>query len=525
MLSDRRASRLAHDERDWTFDRRLVARKPSELVKRAGLRQSIPAGAANVDVMMFRYQKSALSCAVCAALSACSLAPPYERPSVPAPPQAYQGAEGWKVARPADRVERGAWWRVYRDPLLDQLEGRVDGSNQDIRAGFARLEQARAQTRVARAEYFPTVSANATVQHYRNSMRGPNYSAAMPTVTSDLVLNTDLSYEADVWGRVRNSVSAAGLGEQASVADFAVLSLAVHAELAGDYFILRGADAEQEILDQTVSDYARALALTERLHEGGLAAKADVDQARAQLESARTRASETHLLRAQAEHAIGVLLGESPSIFRLHVNALSLEASPPSIDPGLPSELLERRPDIAAAERRVAASNAQIGVARAAYFPVFNLLTAAGFESTQASTWISAPARIWSFGPQAMLTLFDAGRRRAQTAQTLAAHDEKVAEYRGTVLAAYQDVEDSLTALHDLELESRSEDAAVDSTAGALKQSQYQYQTGLVTYLQVVVTENAALAARLAAVEIAIRRLNASVLLIKALGGGWGEGQ
>jgi NodT family efflux transporter outer membrane factor (OMF) lipoprotein len=315
-------------------------------------------------------------------------------------------------------------------------------------------------------------------------------------------------------------VAASRFGEQASAADFAVLSLAVHAELASDYFILRGAAAEQEILDRTVSDYARALALTERLHEGGLAAKADVDEARAQLESARTRAAETHLLRVQTEHAIAVLLGESASTFHLDVQPLSLKISPPPIDPGLPSELLERRPDIAAAERRVAAANAEIGVARAAYFPVFNLLSAAGFESTQASTWITAPARVWSFGPQAMVTLFDAGRRRAQTVLTRAAYEEKVAEYRGTVLAAYQDVEDDLTALHDLELESRSEAAAVDATAGALRQSQYQYQTGLVTYLQVVVTENAALGARLDAVEIGIRRLNASVLLIKALGGG-----
>lgn len=468
---------------------------------------------------MFRYKNSALSCAVCAALGACSLAPPYERPSVPAPPEAYQGTGGWKVAQPADEVERGVWWRVYHDPLLDQLEGRVDSSNQDIRAAFAQLAQARAQTRVARAEYFPTITANASAQHYRNSMLGPNYSAAMPTVTSDLVLNADVSYEGDVWGRVRNSVAAARFVEQASVADCAALSLAVHAELASDYFILRGATAEQEILDQTVGDYAHALALTESLHEGGLAAKADVDQARAQLESARTRAAETHLLRAQTEHAIAVLLGESASSFHLDVQPLSVDVAPPPLDPGLPSELLERRPDIAAAERRVAAANAAIGVARAAYFPVFNLLSAAGFESTQASTWITAPARVWSFGPQAMVTLFDAGRRRAQTAQTQAAYEEKVAEYRGTVLAAYQDVEDSLIALNDLERESRSEAAAVAATAGALQQSQYQYQTGLVTYLQVVVTENAALVARLAAVEIGIRRLNASVLLVKAVGG------
>jgi NodT family efflux transporter outer membrane factor (OMF) lipoprotein len=319
-------------------------------------------------------------------------------------------------------------------------------------------------------------------------------------------------------------VAAVRLGEQASAADFAVLSLAIHADLASDYFVLRGADTEQEILDRTVSDYARALALTQSLHDGGLAARAEVDQAKAQLETARTRAAETHLLRAETEHAIAVLLGESASRFHLAAQPLPIDVSPPSVDPGLPSALLERRPDIAAAERLVAAANSEIGVARAAYFPVFDLLASAGFESTQASSWVTAPARMWSFGPAAALTLFDAGRHRAQLAEARAGYDEQVADYRGVVLAAYQEVEDSLSALHDLELESVSEAAAVMSTASALRQFQYQYQMGLVTYLQIVVTENAALAARLAAADIQIRRMSASVLLIKALGGGWDEG-
>jgi NodT family efflux transporter outer membrane factor (OMF) lipoprotein len=313
------------------------------------------------------------------------------------------------------------------------------------------------------------------------------------------------------------------LGEQASAADLGVLSLATHAELASDYFVLRGADMEQAILDQTVSDYARALALTQSLHSGGLAALADVDQAKAQLETARTRAAGTHLLRAQTEHAIAVLLGESASSFHLEARPLPIDVSPPRIDPGLPSALLERRPDIAAAERRVAAANAEIGVARAAYFPVFDLLAAAGFEGTQASSWVTAPARMWSFGPTAALTLFDAGRRHAQVAEVRAGYDEQVAEYRSVVLTAYQEVEDSLSALHDLEIESVSEAAAVQATESALQQTRYQYETGLVTYLQVVVTENAALEARLAAADIQIHRMSASVLFVKALGGGWDE--
>ena len=472
---------------------------------------------------MSRSGKCALAGSLYAALGACSLAPPYQRPSIPTPPDTYQGAADWKPAEPADALERGPWWRIYRNAELDGLEARVDAANQNLKAAFARLQQARAQTRIARSALFPTLTGEASVEHYRNSLNAPTHSAATPTVTNDLPFNVDLSYEADVWGRIRNSVTAARSGEQASAADFAVLSLAIHAELAADYFVLRGTDTEQEIWDRTVGDYAKALALTQSLHDGGLAALADVDQAKAQLDTARTRAAETHLSRAQTEHAIATLLGESASSFHLDARPLEMEISPPAIDPGLPSALLERRPDIAAAERRVAAANAEIGVARAASFPVFDLLGAAGFESTQASSWLAAPARMWSFGPAAALTLFDAGRRRAQVAEARAGLDAQVAEYREVVLSAYQDVEDRLSALHDLKLESATEAAAVQSTGSALRQVQYQYQTGLVTYLQIVVTENAALAARLAAADIQIRRMSASVLLVKALGGGWGE--
>jgi outer membrane protein, multidrug efflux system len=494
----------------------------TESAKRAGLKQSSFLGVANL-VAMSGPNKHVLVGGLCAALGACSLAPPYQRPPMPTPPDTYRGATDWKLAQPADELGRGTWWGLYRDSTLDELESRVDAGNQGLKAALARLQQARAQTRIARSAFFPTLTADASAQHYRNSLEAPTHSAATPTVTSDLPLNVDLSYEADVWGRIRNSVAAARSSERASAADLAVLSLATHAELASDYFVLRGADTEQQILDQTVADYARALALTQSLHTGGLAALADVDQAKAQLETARTRAAETHLLRAQTEHAIAVLLGESASSFHLEARPLPPEVSPPPIDPGLPSALLERRPDIAAAERRVAAANAEIGVARAAYFPVFDLLAAVGFESMQASTWVTAPARMWSFGPTAALTLFDAGRRHAQVAEVRAGYDEQVADYRGVVLTAYQEVEDSLSALHDLEIESVSEAAAVQSTGSALKQARYQYETGLVTYLQIVVTENSSLSARLAAADIQIRRMSASVLLVKALGGGWDE--
>src|SRR5882724_9707986 len=464
-------------------------------------------------------------CGLCASLlllGACSFAPHYSRPTPPTPPpEQYQELAGWKQSQPADMAAHGEWWTVFQDSLLDSLENRVTAANQDVKAAFARLQQARAQTRIERSAYFPTLSLQAGATRSRTSTNAPLYTNTRPATGNDFVLDADLSYEVDVWGRIRNTVTAARASEQASAADLASLDLSTHAELATDYFTLCGLDTEHALLEQTVADYTKALQLTQALFDGGAAARGDVDQARAQLESARTSATDIRLRRAQTEHAIAVLVGESPSTFHLDSKQLGLNRVPPAIDPGLPSVLLERRPDVAAAERRTAAANAQIGVARAAYFPVFSLAGAAGLESTSTSNWISAPSRLWSIGPSAVLTVFDAGRHRAQSAQAHARYDEEVANYRETVLTAYQEVEDNLTALRDLEAESVSQAAAVAATASALKQAQFQYQGGLVTYLQVVVTENAALSAQLSAADIQIRRMSAAVLLIKALGGGW----
>jgi NodT family efflux transporter outer membrane factor (OMF) lipoprotein len=410
---------------------------------------------------------------------------------------------------------------VFQDPTLDALENRVTAANQNIKAAFARLQQARAETRIQRAALFPTLTAGSSATRSRTSVNSPVYSPTKPAVGNDFVLDADLSYELDVWGRIRNSVASARASEQASAADLATLDLSTHAELASDFFTLCGQDTEQALLDQTVADYARAVQLTRLLFEGGAAARADLDQAEAQLQTARTQATDIRLRRAQTEHAIAVLVGESPSTFHLDSRPLRLDVAPPALDPGLPSVLLERRPDVAAAERRTAAANADIGVARAAYFPVFSLPGTGGFESTSSSNWIGAPSRFWSIGPSAVLTVFDAGRHRAQSAQARARYDEQVATYRETVLAAYQEVEDNLAALRDLDAEASSQAAAVAATASALKQAQFQYQGGLVTYLQVVVTENAALSAQLSAADIQIRRMSATVLLIKALGGGW----
>jgi len=464
---------------------------------------------------------ASLAVAVLGVLSACSLSPRYQRPSVPAPPDSYKEAGEWKLATPADATARGRWWTMFQDRELDDLEAQVTDANQSLRAALARLEQARAQTRIARAAWFPNLTAQASATRSRTSLNAPTYTPAKPATRNDFTAEGNLSYELDLFGRVRNTVAGARASEQASAGDVAALDLSVHAELAGDYFTLRGLDVEQQLLDHTVADYARALQLTQNLYHGGAAALADLQQAQAQLESARTLAEDTRLRRAQTEHAIAVLVGREPADFGVAARADRGDLPVPEVAPGLPSELLERRPDVAAAERRVAAANAAIGVARAAYFPVFNLAGTAGVESTAASNWISAPSRFWSIGPQALLTLFDGGLHAAQSAAAHAAYDEQVANYRGTVLAAFQDVEDGLAALRQLRRESISQAAAVSATQGALDQANLRYQAGIVSYLEVVSTENAALAARLTAADISIRRTNATVLLVKALGGDW----
>jgi len=451
----------------------------------------------------------------------CSLAPHYEQPPMPAPPKSYQEQTGWKLAVPADAAARGPWWTRYQDPQLDALEQQVTEANQNLKAAYARLLQARAQTRIASSGYFPTVTANATAVRQKLSENSPNFFAGEPRFENDFNLNGAASYEIDLFGRVRNTVAGARATEQASAGDLAALDLSTHAELANDYFLLRGLDAEQDLLDRTVTDYEQALTLTQNLYKGGAAALADVQQAQAQLESARTQAEDTRLRRVQTEHAIAVLVGREATGFHVEPRPLEADVVLPPIDLGMPSQLLERRPDVAAAERRVAAANAQIGVARAAYFPSFSLTGAIGWDSAHSSNWLSAPSEFWAVGPSGILTLFDAGLHRAQNAAARAAYDEQVANYRTTALMAFQDVEDNLAALRQLERESVSQAAAVAATQGALDQANYRYKGGIITYLEVVVTANAALQARLTAVDIQTRRITASVLLIRALGGDW----
>jgi outer membrane protein, multidrug efflux system len=455
------------------------------------------------------------------AVAACSFAPAYRVPSSAPPTSEYNEQGDWLRAQPLDDQARGNWWTIFRDAQLDALELKVKTSNQDVKAAFARLQEARATTRIARSGLFPTLNAGASAARVQVSQNAASYVHGEEPTFNDFAVQADLSYEIDLWGRVRNTVTAAKANQQASDADLVSVELAVRAELATDYYTLRSQDAEQALLARTVADYTKALELTLRLYRGGAAAQTDVDQAQSQLETARTQAAEIALARSQTEHAIALLVGENPTGF--HIGALPLppDTVPPRLDPGLPSTLLERRPDVAAAERRIAAANAEIGVARAAYFPVFNLAAAIGFDSQNSSSWLNAPSRAWSVGPSALLTVFDAGRHRAQSAQAHAQYDEQVANYRNTVLTAFQEVEDNLAALRRLEEESVSEAAAVTATGRALEQAQYRYKSGLVTYLEVSSTETTALQAQLTQLSILNRRMSASVLLIRALGGGW----
>jgi NodT family efflux transporter outer membrane factor (OMF) lipoprotein len=455
-------------------------------------------------------------------LTGCNFAPDYHPPATEAPAAFKETADSgpWQPAHPADDIPRGHWWTMFGDPQLDDLEAKVADANQDIKAAFARFEQARAASQIARAQYYPTVGSGA---NYARQNQSSTIANPRPVTTyNDMQFNIDISYEVDLWGRIRNSVASAEATEQASAGDLASLDLSTHAELASDYFTLRGDDAQQSILDQTVVAYEKAYTLTVRRHDGGAAAESDVDQAQDQLETARTQAADIRLRRAQLEHAIAILTGVPPAEFNLPPKPL-LEATPPMVAAGLPATLLERRPDIAAAERRAFSANADIGVARAAFFPTLTLSALGGFESAMPNQLLTVPSRIWSLGPALNLPIFDGGQRNGVTDQAIAAFDEAAANYRQIVLDADRDVEDDLIALRQLAAESNSEAGAVTASGRALRQAELRYAGGLVTYLEVATQQNNALQAQLSAADIAARRMTASIALVKALGGGWQE--
>jgi NodT family efflux transporter outer membrane factor (OMF) lipoprotein len=460
-------------------------------------------------------------------LAACTLGPNYARPGVEAP-AAYKEAQGWKPAEPRENEPRGPWWKVFDDPQLDALLGQVEVSNQTIKAAEARVREARALTQQAQAAFFPIVTANASATRSGGRSGGSTSAGVGSSQSSGGASNNfnvalDVNWELDLWGRVRRTVEAGEATAQASVADLEAAKLSAQAQLAEDYFLLRAQDAQIRLLNDTVDAYQKSLKLTQNQYAVGVAARADVAQAETQLKSTQAQALDAGVQRAQLEHAIAVLLGKAPADFSIAPEAVATTFPP--IPPGLPSELLERRPDIAAAERRAAAANAQVGVAEAAFFPSLTLSATGGFQSSMLSQLFSLPSRYWSLGPALAQTIFDAGLRRAQTAQAMATYDENVANYRQTVLAGFQEVEDNLAALRILEQEALVQNEAVKSAREALTITLNQYRAGTANYLAVVVAQATALSNERAALIILGRRLTASVTLIKALGGGWDAAQ
>jgi NodT family efflux transporter outer membrane factor (OMF) lipoprotein len=454
-------------------------------------------------------------------LSGCLSGPRYSRASVPTPPEYKEVPPDWKTAQPSDQMVRGKWWEVFHDAQLNDLEEKISVSNQNLKAAQAQFLQARAQVRSSRADYYPTVTVDPSATRIRQSKNRPLKSTT--TAYTDLVLPVDVSYEPDLWGRIRRTVEVSREDAQASAADLESVSLSLHAELALDYFELRSLDAESRLLDSTVDAFAKALQLTQNRYQGGIASAVDVAQAQTQLETTRAQAIDLHVQRAQNEHAIATLIGEPAPTFSL---AVSPTLDPPPVIPtGIPSQLLERRPDIAAAERRMAAANAQIGVARTAYYPLLNLTGGGGFEGTTLANWFSGPSILASVGASAATTVFDGGRRRALNEQAQAAYDQNVAAYRQTVLNAFQEVEDNLSALRILQDEASTQDAAVAASQHSLELSTNRYKGGVSNYLEVITAQNLALGDQRAAVDILRRRVAAAVLLIKALGGGWNASQ
>ena len=451
-----------------------------------------------------------------ALLAACKTAAPPPPTLAPLPPAFKENAD-WKAAAPADQIARGAWWQIFHDSRLDALEARIDVSNETLQAQQARFAQARAAIGIANAGRFPLVTTAPQIS--AGTQSGNRANATLHANVSDFVLPVDFSYEIDVWGRVRQTVAAARAAAAASAADVESVRLSLHAELALDYFELRTLDAQQALLDDSVAAFQRALELTQNRFAGGIASAADVALAQTQLETTRAQAVDTGAARASLEHAIAVLVGEAPASFQLP--PMPLSDTPPDIPAGLPSDLLERRPDIAAAERRVEAAAADVGVANAAFFPRLVLTATAGFESRSLLTWLSGLSTFWSAGPAAVVTLFDAGRRRAVSEQAMAAFDESVADYKEAILRSLEDVEDALATLRVLHQEADVQASAVAAAERSVTLATNRYRGGVANYLEVTAAQSAALSNQRTELELLSRRLSASVLLIKALGGGW----
>jgi NodT family efflux transporter outer membrane factor (OMF) lipoprotein len=464
-------------------------------------------------------------------LAGCMVGPQYKRPAAittpsfkeEAPATQAEGSDGWKPGQPSDQKLKGDWWLMYQDQQLDTLEAQVNTANQTLKAAEANFRVARAAIGYARANQAPTIGVEPSASSVRESANEPYFLTDLANNgTGNFVLPFDMNYEVDLWGRIRRGVTAAREQAQASAADIESVRLSLHAELATDYFGLRTADSQKKLLDDTVKAYQNALQLTQQRFNGGLALRSDVTQAEAQLDQAMVQRSDIEVQRTQFEHAIAVLIGKPPAALTIAPIPLDLEAPQiPAIPGMLPSELLERRPDIAADERRMAAANEQIGIAQAAYYPSLSLSALVGMQGTSALNWFAWPSRFWAVGSTFSETLFDAGRRRATTESARAGYDATVATYRQTTLSAFQQVEDNLAALRVLQAEAEQQHHATNAAVQSLQTFNQRYETGLDLYLEVITSQTAALADQRNDLDIRRRQLDASVLLIKALGGGW----
>jgi NodT family efflux transporter outer membrane factor (OMF) lipoprotein len=467
-------------------------------------------------------------------LSGCMVGPNYSRPSVPmapafkeAPPASFKGDDGWKVIQPSDAQIKGNWWELFGDPQLDALEARVEGANQTLKIADANFRAARANIGYYRASEAPTIGVAPGIAAVRDSANQPYLSKTIVNNgEGNFTLPLELDYEIDLWGRIRRQVTAAREQAQASAADLANTRLSLHAELAIDYMEVRSADAQIKLLNDTVKAYTDAVNLTRDRYEGGVSPLSDLTQARTQLDSARVLETDISVTRAQYEHAIAILIGVPPAQFTLAPTPLNLDPPKmPDIPGALPSQLLERRPDIASSERQMAAANEQIGIAQAAFYPTLSLSAVAGLQGTSALNWFSWPSRFWAVGPTFSETLFDAGRRRSVRTMASANYDATVANYRQTTLTAFQQVEDNLAALRILEVEAQQQHESTDSAEQSLDLSQTRYEGGADTYLQVITWQTAALSNERNDIDIMRRRMEASVVLIKAVGGGWNTSQ
>ena len=467
-------------------------------------------------------------------VAGCKVGPQYARPNVPiapefkeAGPDAFKAMDGWKAAQPSDAQLKGKWWEIFNDPQLNTLEAQIDSANQTLKQAAANFEASRAAIHFAAAAKAPTIGTAPSINSVRESTNRPYFNQSSANGgTGDLTLPLDLNYEVDLWGRIRRTITAARETAQATDADMETVRLSLHAELAMDYFGLRAADAQKKLLDDTVVAYQNAVQLTNDRYTGGASPLSDVTQARTQLQTALVQSTDITIQRAEYEHAIAVLLGKAPAQLTIPPTPVTVQPPAfPAVPGALPSQLLERRPDIAAEERRMAAANEQIGIAKAAFYPTLSIGALAGFEGTSALNWFNWPSRMWAVGPTLSQTLYDHGRRRATSDIAIAQYDSSVATYRQTALTAFQQVEDNLVALRQLETEAQQQHGATESAEQSLDLFNIRYEGGVDNYLQVITSQTAALQNQRNDIEIVRRRLDASVLLVKALGGGWNTQQ